>query len=118
MRLVCIVVCIVATATVCRADVQSGKLRPDDYPFQCGAVFGIIGRAYSDAANVSEATKFSERAKKLELLAQAEFARRGRTQQDAENYMQKHIDLTIELAAREPQLIANFVRACEQRFPG
>jgi len=117
MRKVVILVGFLAAPAVCWAQQQFDLSRPAERPFQCGAAFAIAGQVNSDAGNATDAAKFKAKFQRLASLAEAEFARRGEAKEDAQRYMQKHVDGLVVLQSKEPRLVADFVRTCETRFP-
>jgi hypothetical protein len=116
MRKVIILISVLAAPVTCHAQDQLDLSRPADRPFQCGAVFAIVEQTYLDAGNAVGAAKFRAMFQRLAPLAETEFARQGRTKQDAQRYMQERVDGLVVLQGKEPRLVADFVRRCEARF--
>ncbi|SEG58395.1 hypothetical protein [Bosea lathyri] len=117
MRKIITLVGFLTAPVVCHAQPQVDLLRPTELFFQCGAAFAIAGQAYSDAGNAADAAYFRAKFHRLASLAEVEFAQLGRAKQDAQRYMQKHVDTVVALQSKEPRLVADKVRTCEARFP-
>lgn len=118
MRLVTALVVVLAVPTAYLAQQQLDVMRPNEIAFQCGSAFAIIGKAYSDAGKSEDSARFRGRAQMLFVMAEAEFARRGKTKVEAEAHMQKHVDSLIAMEpTMDPRIFASYIRNCETRFP-
>lgn len=118
MRLVTALVGILAVPATCLAQQQFDAVRPNEIAFQCGSAFAIVGQAYADAGKSNESARFWSKAQKLAVMAEAEFARRGKTKLEAQAHMQKHIDSLIAMeSTMSHRIFASYIRNCETRFP-
>ncbi len=118
MRVVTALVGILAVPVTCLAQQQLDVVRPNEIAFQCGSAFAIVGQAYSDAGQSNESARFRGKAQKLAVMAEAEFARRGKTKFEAQAHMQKHVDSLVAMErTMEPRILASYIRDCERRFP-
>ncbi|WP_455873401.1 hypothetical protein [Rhizobium yanglingense] len=90
----------------------------NDHPFQCGAAFAIMAKAYQEAGDTSKSEGYQIKFDKLATKAEAIFEEAHKSKGDAEAYMQKHVDLLAAVAERDAKLVINFARRCDERFPG
>lgn len=118
MRLITALVGALAVPTTCLAQQKLDVMRPNEAAFQCGSAFAIVGQAYADAGKSKESAKFQGKAQRLFVMAEAEFARRGKTKLEAEAHMQKHVDSLVRMEpTMDPRIFATYIKHCETRFP-
>lgn len=88
-----------------------------EYPFQCGAAFAIMSKVYLEAGDREKSASYNKRFERFALQAEADFRALGKTETEAEAYMQMHVDTLIATGEREAKHVINFSKFCDRRFP-
>jgi len=107
---------VVAISNPGQARMQEGPKR-NDYPFQCGAIFGILAEAYGQSGDNAKANLYKSKFNDLSRQAETEFEKLGRTKEDAQGYMKEHVNSLSLQAEKDSSLVANFARRCNELFP-
>ncbi len=98
---------------------QTGAEGPrNDYPFQCGAAYAILAETFRLTDKLQESERYRMKFTTLAGNAEEAFLRIGRSKEDAQAYMQRHVDDLAALAARgDAHLVIGFAKRCDSLFP-
>lgn len=88
-----------------------------EHLFQCGAAFVIVADVYRQTGNLTKSETYQNKFKTLAANAEAVFIADKKSKDEAEFYMQQHVDDVAAAAGRDADIMLSFVRLCDQRFP-
>ena len=97
---------------------QTGAQGPQsDYPFQCGAAYAILAETFRLADKLQESERYRMKFTTLAGNAEEAFLKVGRKKEDAQAYMQQHVDALATLAVRgDASLVISFGERCDSLF--
>jgi histone H3/H4 len=107
---------VIAVSAPGQAQMQESAKRTD-YPFQCGAIFAILAKAYGQSGETAQAALYESKFDRLSRQAESEFEKIGRAKEEGRDYMQQHVTTLSLLIEKDASLVANFARRCSELFP-
>ncbi|MGR9145678.1 hypothetical protein ACU8MP_25425 (plasmid) [Rhizobium leguminosarum] len=87
-----------------------------EYIFQCGALYGVMMKAYEENKEYDQYRIYKEKFDTLAKNAESTFERNGKNKKEAEAYMQKHVDLLVQLAQTDGKSLPSLRVFCDKLF--
>lgn len=88
----------------------------NDYPIQCGAIYFLYWKGFEEKKKPAMAEIYRKKFESLAARAAQVLEARGLNKEDADAYMQKHIDTLAKIATDDVKPVVDFKMLCDQKF--
>lgn len=89
-------------------------LRKDEYAFQCAALYGIYWKISENKNNDSDAKFYKDKFDKLAKIAEKQYIDDGKTEEDANIYMQRHVNDLVSASTKDGNILLGFRKICDE----